>query len=370
MKNSILFLILFYNSFPFSSVALFAQQQNYEILKTPALNFKSNYTFILPHHKKMIHLNENHFLFYELSYSRNTNGDKYWHHLYNYPSFGLTFHYNNLGHSKILGNAYALYPYINKTFIRKKFYNINGKFGAGLAFLTNKFEKNLNPKNVAISTNLNICINFGLNFQQNITKNISLFEELGITHFSNGALKMPNTGINLPHVSLGLKYYLPAITDGVIIIHENKEIKKKHFIGIMAASGIKELYPAYGKKYPAFTFNTSLNWQRSLKQILSFNLDVFYNLANYETLIRKNIQTSKTAIIRPGIGIANEFVFDKTSFVFLVGRYLYAKDDSDGFIYNRVGFKRKIKDKIFLNLMLKSHFFVADYIEWGIGYNF
>jgi len=356
--------------FSFKCLALFAQNQNLFINPQSSIDLKSNYSFVLPHHKKMNHLNENHFLFFELSYSANTKGNKFWHQLYNYPSYGYTLQYNNLGNSKILGSAYALYPYINISFIRKKKYLLNSRFGAGFAYLTKKFDKNLNTKNVAISTNLNICINIGIELYQNLTQKVSLFQSLGITHYSNGAIRMPNTGINLPYVSLGVKYLLPSITDTITHFHKPKDVNKKYFFSLMGAAGIKELYPSYGKKYPAFTLNANFNWQKSLKQILSLNCDLFYNLANYETLIRKNIQTSKISILRPGISISNEFVFDKTSFVFLIGRYLYAKDDTDGMIYNRLGFKRKINDKFFLNLTLKSHFFVADYVEWGLGYNF
>lgn len=334
------------------------------------LDFKVNGSYIMPHREKMIHLTKNHFLFYELSLNKKTNGSKYWHQLYNYPTFGLTLQYNSLGHSQILGNAYALYPYLSSPLIKSDFLNLNFKFGAGLGYLTNKFDKDLNYKNVAISTNLNICINFGLEAQQKINNYSSVYEGLYINHFSNGALKIPNTGINLPSVALGFRYNLSNTQTENQYSGDFPLIKKKYFISIMTAAGSKEIYPPNGKNFPAFSFSLGFNKQTSLKRVFNLNLDLFYNLSDIEILDRKNIKYNKISILKPGISFGHEYVFGKTNFDIAVGSYLYAKNNANINIYNRIGFKRYINKNIFLNLSLKSHLLVADYIEWGCGYKF
>jgi len=334
-----------------------------------AVEFKSNLTYVMPHHKKMIHLTQNHFPFFETSLSKNTNIKRYWPSLYNFPIYGITFHYNPFGNNDVLGKAFAVYPYLNSWLIKKDNFQLYFKFGGGLAYLTQKFDNQYNPKNVAISTNLNICVNLGLEAEQKISEKISISEGIAITHYSNGAIKIPNTGINLPSAFVSIKYkmfnYIP-----INIKEEANTFTKNKFISLYIAGGIKELYPPCGSKFPAFTFSGGYNIQTSPKRIFNVNLDIFYNLANAETLKRKNIAHNNINIIRPGISIGHENVFNKTTFNFAVGRYLYAKDDSDGYIYNRVGFKRYLNKNIFLNLTLKSHLFVADYVEWGAGFKF
>ena len=334
------------------------------------LDFKANGTYIMPHREKMIHLTKNHFLFYELSFNKKTNGSKYWHQLYNYPTFGLTLQYNNLGNSEILGKAFAFYPYLSSPLVKSNKLKLNFKFGAGLGYLTKKFDKDINYKNVAISTNLNICINFGLEFQQKLNNYCSFYEGLNINHFSNGALKIPNTGINLPSIALGFRYNLSDIQDENLFSQEFPKIEKKYFLSVMTAVGSKEIYPPYGKNYPAFSFCLGFNKQTSLKHIFNLNLDLFYNMSDYEILNRKNIEYSKISILKPGISLGHEYVFDKTTFGLALGSYLYAKNNANINIYNRIGFKRYINENIFFNLTLKSHLLVADYIEWGCGYKF
>ena len=370
MKKTInSFILLFLIRFP--SLA-FSQNCHTDSLNlnNVAVDFKGNYSYILPHHKYMSFLSESHFLFYEISCSKKTNGEKYWHQLYNYPTCGATFQYNNFGGSKILGKAYALYPFIQLPIIKQSNFQLAFKFGSGLAFLTKKFDKDINYKNIVISTNINICINLGFEFEQRINNSFSVNEGIHLQHFSNGALKMPNPGINLPSVSMGIRFN-PAKSSIEKKYNQNiPEVDKKYFLSLMTAAGLKEIYYAYNIKYPAFSLSLGFNFQPSLKRIINLNVDAFYSFANYELVNRINNGTNMISLLRFGMSAGHEFLFGKTNFTFYMGRYLYAKDNSDGNIYNRVGFKRKINKNLFINLSLKSHHFVADYIEWGLGYNF
>ena len=59
-----------------------------------------------------------------------------------------------------------------------------------------------NPKNVAIGTNWNTMMCFGLKSIQRF-KNSTISLGIDLTHFSNGGFKMPNYGINIPYISVG-----------------------------------------------------------------------------------------------------------------------------------------------------------------------
>lgn len=333
-----------------------------------ALSISSNGTYVMPHHKKMTHLNQKHFLFTEIAALSRPPGNKYWHHLYNYPQYGLAFHYNPFGNTAPLGKAFALYPFIYNTFTDKQYFSMGLRYGAGLAWLTNKFDPDHNPANVAISTHLNICVNMALEFRQHLSPNLSLKEAIGVNHYSNGALRMPNTGINLPYVSMGLNYVIKKC-DKPKPIQPNDSIQSpKYSFSAFAACGLREIYPPCGDLFPAYSFSAGAHVRASPKRSFSLAADAFYSNASSETLKRKALPNSPLNGFKTGLSIGHTLHFDRTSFLFYTGYYIFNKDDTDGRIYNRVGFRYNVNKNIFLNLTLKSHLFVADYIEWGIGF--
>lgn len=338
--------------------------------QTHALTLSANGTYLMPHHKKMMHLNQKHFLFFEASYLTKMSGSKLWHSLYNYPEAGVACHYNGFGGSHVLGRAFAVYPYIHNTFIKSEDVSLSFRFGAGLAWLTQKFDPLLNPTQVAISTNLNICINMSLECKQNLFSNIQAFQSLGVNHYSNGAIKMPNTGINLPFVTAGFKYFIQNQPPPNKTLYKDSLSSKKVFFTAFAAGGAKELYPPCGKLYPAASLSFASHYTLSPKRNINLGLDFFYSNGSAESLREKNLPENFFNGFKGGLSIAHNLVFDRTSFLFATGAYLYNNDDTDGRIYNRIGFRYNATNSLFFNLTLKSHLFVADYLEWGTGINF
>jgi hypothetical protein len=53
-----------------------------------------------------------------------------------------------------------------------------------------------------------------------------------------------------------------------------------------------------------------------------------------------------------------------------LGTYLHAKYTEDGKIYQRIALRYIISKNIFTNISLKTSKGVADFVEWGIGYQF
>ena len=147
--------------------------------------------------------------------------------------------------------------------------------------------------------------------------------------------------------------------------------KRKIEIQSFLSGGIKQIYPAYGDTYGAFSFSTSFIKPISLKRKINAGFDLFLEYSNIRSLKRKEIEVKHSyEIIRPGLHIGHQFEFSRLSFVTQVGLYLYAKDKSDGPVYSRIALRYKCNKKILLNLALKTHYVKADFVEWGIGYVF
>ncbi|MBW6482993.1 MAG: hypothetical protein K0B10_08015, partial [Vicingaceae bacterium] len=58
------------------------------------------------------------------------------------------------------------------------------------------------------------------------------------------------------------------------------------------------------------------------------------------------------------------------SYMVQMGGYLLSAYKGDGLVYHRITSRYYINEQFFVNLGLKSHWAVADFIEFGVGYKF
>jgi hypothetical protein len=363
------FLLIFFTTFSLMRDYAFALPNPSDSVKFIA-EAKLHYGFVISHHKTMQHLTTGHFPAFEINFGKQTHGEKSWQSLYNYPVMGIAYWYAGLADPEVLGSAHALYPYLNFHLYEKRCFELNFRFGAGLGYLTRKFDRLENYKDIAIGSHVNITINMFYEFKWMLLKKILASGGIGITHFSNGAFKTPNLGINIPTLNLGLAY----------IIHSEKKkdfnpdvntLNKKMEIYAFLSGGMKEIYPAYGDKYGAFSLSASLLKPLSLKRKIGAGFDLFWEFSNIRNLKRNDIEVKHDyEVIKPGLHIGHQLEFSRLSFVTQLGFYLYAMDKSDGPVYTRIALRYKINKKLMANLAMKTHFAKADFVEWGIGYVF
>jgi hypothetical protein len=131
--------------------------------------------------------------------------------LHNYPSIGLTFYYSGFGNDSIsaeLGKVFALYPFINFPITPGESSRLTFKLGVGVSYLTNKFDPKENYHNYAIGSHVNASINLSFEYRQRIVDRLHWVTSAGLTHFSNGATRSPNMGINILSAATGLSWYL------------------------------------------------------------------------------------------------------------------------------------------------------------------
>ncbi|HQI45172.1 MAG TPA: acyloxyacyl hydrolase [Bacteroidales bacterium] len=372
MKTSLLKYGLIYFCVIFFSIKITAQntfkKKDSSII---SMETKLHYGFIMPHHKYIQYLSTGHFTAFELNVGKQTNGRKKWHQLYNYPYIGLSFWTANMANPEVLGSVYTLYPYLNFNLVDHRKLDFNFRFGTGIAYITKKFEPFDNYKNLLIGTNLNVAISLLYELKWAIQQHIQLSTGVGMTHFSNGALKMPNLGINIPTVNVGVAYLLNTNKPFFVPTESlcNKDTTKFEIQSIVSG-GIKEIYPACGDKFGVFSWSNSLIKTWSLKRKIGVGIDLFWEFSNIRSLKRQGIEVKHAyEVIKPGVHVLHQLRFSRLSLVTQIGFYIYAKDKSDGPIYDRLALQYKLNNNILLNVALKTHFAKADFVEWGIGYS-
>ena len=365
MKRVLIFLFVFVFTC-FSSIA--QQQKTHK--KNLRIDVLGHYGFVVPHHKSMQHLTQSHFPGFEINLSEQTHGKQLWQQLFKYPLQGVGIFYSPLGNTPALGQAIAIYPYLNFCLTKGKKVNLYFRVAMGLGYLTKRFDAETNYKNIAIGSHLNAFVQLKYEMRWAITNRLGFSAGISLSHFSNAAFKVPNLGINLPTINMGFSYKLFKDTPD-IIKNEVHPYEKKWQYSILGRFGVNELYGAGGRKYPYYCLSGYFMRPLSLKRQIGIGLDVYYSEAVAEMLRRREIPTkSKADAIRPGLSFVYIMNFSRLSFVAQLGAYLYNKETSDGYIFDRVSLQYTIKNHYLIQLGIKTHLARAEVLEFGVGYKF
>lgn len=338
------------------------------------------YGFFWAHRTTMDGMVKKHLQGFEVLLSRNAVGNNACDQPFHYPWTGIAVHVIPLGNPEILGTGIGVYPFINFTLGKKmRTVKMHIRLGWGIGYVTKSFDAIENHQNVAIGSHVNACMNLHYNCQWNLNENNTLEFGLGITHFSNGAAKFPNLGVNLPMLSLGFHH----------CIYENlctKSMDQKIPVEAMLADrhwrittflvgGFNDVDPPGGNRYALMNSLSSLTKRVSRKARFGIGFDLMYSDAIRKRLI--DDETSKGIVpditpfsaIQLGGKVVYEFVVGQVYFPIEVGAYLQSQYDN-GLIYSRFGMRYQLNEHLIFNVSLKTHWARAEYFEYGIGWKF
>ncbi len=322
---------------------------------------------IIPHRPIVNELVEGHSLAYELSFYKSTFGKKEWQQLYNYPKIGVSALAINLGNQRELGMGYGIFPFIEIPLNKRKI-NWRLKLGYGLGYIEKPFDRETNFKNIAIGSHFNALIYANTFWAVKLGNAISMTTGLSLIHYSNGSFSRPNLGINVFSLNTGFSYHFGEGNN--VIVKKLEERPHMWNKKIMVAFSLKEIPPVDGPKYFVSSYSFNLIKARADKSSYGFGADLFYN-TSLSDLIAADTSNSESSLdnFRLGIVAIYSFDFGKISFMLEMGGYIFTKFTKQGYVYHRLATRFNVTDKLFLNLGLKTHYAVADFIEFGIGYN-
>jgi len=340
------------------------------------LETKIHYGFLYAQHLELEVFNA-HFPAFEVTVEKLTWGRHPWERAYNYPVTGVTFLYSGLGNNPGLGSAYALMPFINFPLYKTKAFTFGFRFALGLGYLTQKFDRLSNYKDIAIGSHINIAINLMLEARYRLSEYFTLTGGISLQHFSNGSLKTPNYGLNVPLINIGLAYK-PVIdnrniSDRFIAPTEpfSATIRRTVELDAGVALGYKDMTSQLGEYYFVYNLfeNTLFRLNRMSK--IGMGFDLSYD-QSHKKLLEMNGDTINSIfkIMRPGINAAYELIFGKLCFIINFGVYLSGEEKSDGSFYEKYCFQYNFSKNFFAHVLLKVHTIRADYIGWGVGYSF
>ncbi len=337
---------------------------------------RAYYGFTLDHHIEMTTFRR-HYMAYEISVMKATYGRTRWEFMYNYPLIGISYWYSNLGNTRPLGDAHALFPFINFPLLRSQDFNLYFRLGAGLGYLTRKYHRYDNYENLAIGSHINGCINLLLEARWRLGKRFMASGGVSLVHFSNGAIKQPNYGLNMPGVNVALAYRLsrenPYLRQKLMPRLVPFEFDGKKFlqVDVNVAFGVKDYQATLGNgaSYGVATIYGNLLWPVKFKSRLGFGLDLSYDGSDEKLLALRGVNPEhRIDLVRTGINGAYELNFSRMAIMLNLGVYLTGLDKSDGYVYEKVALRFGITDRLFAGIMLRAHYARADFVSFGLGY--
>jgi hypothetical protein len=324
---------------------------------------------ILPHRQEVNENVEGHTYAVELSFYRTTSGKRNWHQIYKHPKIGVSALYLNFGNPDELGEAIGVFPFVELPLSQKKV-NWRLKMGYGLGYVTKPFDRVTNYKNVVIGSPINALIYLNMLWDIPLGERFNLAPGLSLIHFSNGSFARPNLGVNTGSLNVGFTYNF-----GEKVELEQKEIEYLNRVWkkqVMVGFGIKEIPPVDGPKYFVNTYSFNFMKQGKAKSSFGFGADFFYNSSIQNLILTRDssYQTTGMDNFRLGFSGIYSLNFGKISFLMQMGGYAFTQHKDQGYIYHRFTTRYQMGERLFINLGLKTHYAVADYVEFGAGYTF
>lgn len=349
--------------------SLFASSDSLRFLNNIRLGAEVHHGFIYPHHSSIAYSLNSRISGFELNITTDTYGRGSWDKLYRFPRMGAGYFYTNLGNDEVFGKAHALFLFMDIPFSSTpKRIASSYRISYGLAYLTKQFDVTENPLNMAISSGFNMYVNFRYTARLKINERNEIEAGFGFTHFSNGKLATPNLGLNC--VAFNLGYLINIIPTGYSGIAETPDLKKHNF-EVFLSGGSKTDDQLSGKYYLISSLVLDYKYVPWIKYSFGAGLDFFYDESLGPNKVGDEGGTYKKGDLYQ-LGFHAGFYprYSKLTIVLQLGTYVHANYYKYTRVYSRLGFRYEVYNDILINLTLKSHQAIADYLEWGIGYRF
>lgn len=327
---------------------------------------------VVPHHSTMMYFIEDFSGGVEINYGRSLFLPESWESFFNYPEIGWGLYYGTFGNKEIYGAGFALFPYINYHIYRSQNLTIQNKVALGLGYATKPFDIENNTYNTVFSSHFNAYIGLAFLMDYRLSSRLSFNFSTSLTHFSNGAARKPNHGVNTLTASVGAKYHFnpdptPLLEKGI-----PKKSNQRDII-IIGSVGRSQSSPYNETLYWNGSLSLNHLWHLNEKRAIGIGYDQFYSETApysweaYEDA-SEEIEFSSRHYLFNALFVSYNVFLGKTTLFANVGAYLLTNIDPPQPIYPRVGVRHYITPNLIANFSVKASFFRSEFLEFGLGY--
>lgn len=305
-----------------------------------------------------------------------TRGTKAWHHTHNLPYYGIGIHSIVFSNAEEIGYPAALYFFFGAPFSRREKSSFDYEFSFGLSHNWKPYDDVNNPFNLAIGSYRNAYIDAKIKYVWYFSKKVSLDAGLRVTHFSNGAMRFPNAGINLFAPFIGLRYDIIAKDPTPREQLRKQSIEPTREINIYLASGKRSVKHTLTPNHRMVSLiNLSFEYLIPAGKIFKYGAGLDLGIDENRNLIIdcNEVQLASTKKqLFSAVSVIGQFRANRLAVqadmgyeMLNNGKFHFSND-----VFQRIGLRFYVHKNIFAGIAIKaSNFSKADYIEWRVGYS-
>ncbi len=315
---------------------------------------------IVPHSNRVKHLTGDVFAA-QIKLYQNLFSTHEWENPFKATKFGYSASYIHTN-NPIIGDLWGANLFMEPSIFKYHNLHFYTHLGMGLAYATNKYNSETNPTNFMISTDISFFFNLKFNLDLRLSKEFSLGLNAGFAHCSNGAVLLPNLGINILNYGVNIGYRI--FDDNIPLSNKNNiDTEKKWAHDFTLGIATRNVNEELNKYYLILAGDYALNLFLNRKNILSLNLH--YVLRQGE--VNDKYFTSNYNSYY-GLALGHELQLRKLSVITQLGKYIYDTRLNQHFLYARLGLRYYVTKSIYGMITLTNRNASADYVQYAIGY--
>lgn len=297
-----------------------------------------------------------------ITYNRNTFGDKEWQRNYNFPSYGVMFSYQK-NNEPILGDVYSLMLHYTHYLYKRK---LAIKIADGPSLSTNPYHMDKNKENVYVTSKLSNGFQLSLLYKEdNVWDRFGFHVGATFTHYSNGATKVINKGLNSYFIEAGINYSLGEKEKEFIYEGDSEALDKKIHYNLVYRDGFNQNSTQTDYDYLK-TISFFVDKRLDKKRALQVGID-YFSSDFLKNLSKKNNEGKKINTDRIGVFVGHDLIIDKLHIPVQLGYYFYNPAHYKKHFYQRIGAKYYVHKNVFMGIALKTHLSQAEAIEYSLG---
>ncbi len=271
------------------------------------------------------------------------------------------------------GKSLSLSSYMQPQILGNQRQGLYGRLGLGLSYVQNPYDYDDNPLQLAIGSKVNFIGEGQLIYGIQVSESFRLQVQGGITHISNAARKLPNSGLNILHAGIG----------GAVRISEESKPAWKSFndpekdaeLGkwtpyVHGRFGLKSIRVLNYRVFSAGGAGLQAAYRYGVLGSYLVGLDVDYNegfIMERKEVNRHLEDPISFHRVRWAVAAGHELHMNRLSLVTQVGFYLRRPHANHPVIYQRYGLLYRVTDRWIVGATLRAHAARADYMEWTLG---
>lgn len=350
--------------FSFLCTLFFSKPHAQPLFNPPSISTRFFWGSYLTHLPKAQYLRDSYSYFGEVALQRQTDGHKDWHVANGWPHVGLALQFGNTGSKRYMGNVAALFPFVSWTLQQRKRFSSSVRAGTGLGWVQKTYDKLSNPKAVLIGTHANAYLNVLWQAEVQTFSNTHVAVGLGFSHFSNGSTTLPNLGLNIPVLSVGLRY---GIDDTAKHRRTPAPFDARFHFSLFTALGLKQFPWIESRRYAVNAWQAECSQQFWQSGAINFGAVAFYDRALEVDPAGIPDRKRSGSKLQAGVFVGYEHLFGRLSVPVQMGAYMYNQGIHTS-LFQQVGFRYRINRQWRAQLGMKTHSGKADFIHAGIGY--